>query len=118
MIDTFAAEFQIDTHLTYRGNPANLESAQIAVDEETGIITDLTTGETFQELIDWQIFTDMWMQSMWQMRRNSNHNKLAAIMRKVETMSGIDHPIQHYIDLALTCQHNYFAATTGKAVRS
>lgn len=66
------------------------------------------------EVIDWQIFTDMWMPTMWAMRQQRNHNKLAAIMRKIESMSGIDRPIGDYIDLALTCQQNYFASTTGK----
>ncbi len=66
------------------------------------------------EIVDWQIFTDMWMGTMWAMRQQRNHNKLAAIMRKIESMSGIERPIGYYIDLALTCQSNYFASTTGK----
>lgn len=66
------------------------------------------------EIVDWQIFTDMWMGTMWAMRQQRNHNKLAAIMRKIESMSGIERPISYYIDLARTCQSHYFASTTGK----
>lgn len=68
----------------------------------------------YVEIIDWQIFTDMWMPTMWAMRQQRNHNKLAAIMRKIESMSGIERPISYYIDLAIVCQSNYFASTTGK----
>lgn len=68
----------------------------------------------YVEIIDWQIFTDMWMPTMWAMRQQRNHNKLAAIMRKIESMSGIERPISYYIDLARNCQGNYFASTTGK----
>lgn len=83
---------------------------QILAAENDGYIVDLPTGEAFSERTNWQAFTNHWMDMMWHMYRNTNHNVLAVVMRQIDQQdNGADLGIDAYLKLALDCQVTYFA---------
>lgn len=78
--------------------------------EDDGYIVDLATGEAFRPKMEWQAFTNHWMDMMWHMYRDTNRNALAAAMRTADERDGKNVEDEaFYFELALRHQEIYFA---------